>query len=169
MEDFNEIIFTKEECDKIISYTFNLSKTRQTKTEKRLVSFESCFLTPSIETNWIFDKLYSFLETKLNVSIVQPLENIMINRYDIGDEFEKHKDLYIKNQIYNIIVNLNEEYDGGDFKLYLPDFTLTKKTGNASIFENTRIHSVEKVTSGYRISMIAFFLRNNLKKSNKLL
>ena len=168
MEDFNQIIFTKEECDRIISYTSNLPKQKQVKTVNRVVSFEACFITPSIETNWIFNKLYSFLETKLNVSIVSPLESIMINRYDIGDEFEKHKDLYIKNQIYNIIVNLNEEYDGGDFKLYLPDFTLTKKTGNASIFENTRIHSVEKVTSGYRFSMIAFFLKTNFKKPSKL-
>ena len=169
MEDINEILFTKEECDRIISYTFDLSKGKQVRTPTRAVSFDSCFIIPSEETQWIFDKLYRFIETKLNVEIINPLEKIMINHYVIGDEFEKHKDLYFKNQIYNVAVNLNEEYDGGEFKLYLPDFTLNKTTGSACIFENTRLHGVTKITNGERFSMIAFFLRNNIKKSNKIL
>ncbi len=168
MKDFNQIIFTENECNTIIDFTSNLPKGKQVRTAKRAVSFGSSFLTPSDKTNWIFDRLYSFLESNLNVKIVSPLESLMINRYDIGDEFEIHKDLYFKDQIYNIVVNLNEEYEGGDFKLYLPDFTLNRKAGSACIFENTRLHGVDKITNGHRFSMIAFFLRSNLEKSNKL-
>lgn len=169
MNDISEIIFTKEECDDIIYRITELPKGKQIRTPDRLVSFECCFITPSPETQWIFNKLYEFIEDKLNVKIISPLERLMVNHYVVGDEFEKHKDLYIENQIYNVVVNLNEEYQGGEFKLYLPDFTLETKIGNACIFENTRLHEVTKILKGERFSMIAFFLRNNIEKSTKLI
>ena len=169
MNDTSNIIFTKDECSSIISYASKTDMNVRGKKYESLTTFKTCKLNPTNETNWIFDKIYKFLEISLNLKVVQPLENLMINRYDENDLFAKHQDLYFKNQIYNVVVNLNNEYAGGDFVLYEPDYILKKNIGNACIFEYTRWHEVKKIESGHRWSMIAFFLKNNVKHTNSII
>lgn len=169
MNDASNIIFTQNECDRIISYVSKADMNIRGEKYGKSTTFKTCKLTSTNETNWIFDKLYEFLETSLNLKVVQPLENLMINKYDENDSFIKHQDFYFKNQIYNIVVNLNNEYTGGDFLLYEPDYILTKNVGNACIFEYTRWHEVKKIEAGCRWSMIGFFLKNNIKHNNSII
>lgn len=166
--DNNYKVFSKDECNKIINYTIHLKKGKNFKTEKRNTSFESCFIPITEETKWIFVKLYSLLETVLNKKVVKDLESVMINHYYVGDRFQMHQDLYFKDQLHNIIVNLNEEYEGGDFKLYYPDFILNRESGNGCVFDYTRWHGVDEVLEGERYSLAAFFKRNNFNKNNLL-
>ncbi len=127
MKDVSDIIFTKEECDKIISYSnFNDFSNRHKIYYGTTSTYKSCKLLPSEKTYWVFDRLYSFLEDSLNLKVIKPLEDLMINKYNTNDSFLKHRDLYFKNQIYNIVVNLNDAYLGDGFVLYEPDYTLER-------------------------------------------
>ena len=169
MKDILVNLFTKEECDAIILYTYHIIKGTQRKIPGRNTSFQSCYITPNNDNEWVFQRLYDFLENHIGVKVTHSLDKIMINNYKIGDSFDKHQDLYFKNQIYNVAVNLNEEYEGGEFELFEPYFLIEKKAGNACIFENTRWHGVKPITSGERWSMIAFFLKDNLSKNKSLI
>lgn len=169
MEDILVNLFTKEECDVIISYTNDINKGTQRKIPGRNTSFESCYLTPNNDNEWVFQRLYDLLENQLSIKVTHCLDKIMVNHYTTGDSFDKHQDLYFKNQIYNIVVNLSEYYEGGEFELFEPYFLIEKKAGNACIFENTRWHGVKPILDGERWSMIAFFLKDNIDKNKKLI
>jgi predicted 2-oxoglutarate/Fe(II)-dependent dioxygenase YbiX len=164
-----EIIFTKEECDWIIEYTKFLKKKRQNPSIERFVSYEHFTLELNEETKWIYEKLNSYLEKVTNTTIIKEVDTVMINHYVIGDGFEKHQDLYFKNQTFNVAVHLNEDYEGGDFVFYEPDYVMPKITGLSYIFQNNRWHEVKKMTEGNRWSMIAFYKRENTKANNKII
>jgi hypothetical protein len=161
-----EIIFTKEECDKIIEYSQTLKKRRQKPSNGRLVSYEHYTLELNDDTEWVYKKLNSHLEKVTNTQVIKEVDNIMINHYTLGDCFEKHQDLYFKNQTFNVAVHLNENYEGGDFTFYEPDYIMPKITGLSYVFQNNRWHEVKKVTEGDRWSMIAFYKRENIKPTN---
>jgi hypothetical protein len=170
MEDKNDIIFTKEECDLII-------KESKTSVEfgikipipKKDHEFDWFFIRPNDKTQWIFDKLYKYIETELGVKVTKQIERIMLNHYKVNGRFFAHQDEYHKNEVFTLVINLNENYEGGEFKLYNPEFTLNKKTGNAVLIDNKRVHEVLRVTSGERWSIVAFFLRKDLIQNKKLL
>ncbi len=163
------MLFTEEECKKIIEHSNTLKKKRQTPSADRFVSYEHCDLLLTDDTKWIYDRLNSYLETVTKMGVTKDVEKVMINRYIVGDGFEKHQDLYFKGQIFNVAVHLNNEYDGGDFVFYEPDYTMPKNVGESFVFENTRWHEIKKVTSGERWSMIAFYTLDNVKPKNKLM
>jgi predicted 2-oxoglutarate/Fe(II)-dependent dioxygenase YbiX len=164
-----EIIFTEEECEKIINYTNYLKLRRQVPSPERFVSYQHYLLEPNLETSWIYQRLNSHLEKITNTKVIKEVENIMINHYSIGDGFEKHQDLYFKNQTFNLAVHLNDNYEGGDFVFDEPYYVMPKIVGGAYVFENTRWHEVKKVLSGDRWSMIAFYTRENIKSNNKFI
>jgi predicted 2-oxoglutarate/Fe(II)-dependent dioxygenase YbiX len=169
MKDILVNLFTKEECDAIILYASNYQKNRQKIIPGRNTAFEAYYMTPNNDNEWVFQRMYDFLENELGVKVTHSLDKIMINNYKINDSFDKHQDLYFKNQIYNVAVNLNENYEGGEFELFEPHFLIEKKAGNACIFENTRWHGVKPILNGERWSMIAFFLKDNIDKNKKLI
>lgn len=163
------MLFTEEECKNIISYSSILKKRRQVPSIERFVSYEHCDLQLNEDTKWIYDRLNLHLEKMANIRVVKDVDKIMINKYEIGDGFEKHQDLYFKDQIFNVAVHLNNDYEGGDFMFYEPDYIMPKNIGESFIFENTRWHEIKKVTSGERWSMIAFYTLDNIKWKNKLI
>jgi predicted 2-oxoglutarate/Fe(II)-dependent dioxygenase YbiX len=164
----NEPLFTKEECSKIIEYTNLLKERRQTPSSNRFVSYSHYTPELNSDTDWIYKRLNSYIESILNVTIIKEVDRIMINKYKIGDGFEKHQDLYFKNQIFNIAVHLNDEYEGGEFTFYDPDFTMSKFVGAAYGFDNVRWHEIKPITKGERWSMIAFYTSENVKAKTKL-
>ena len=164
-----DIIFTKNECDNIIEYCESLKKRRQKPSNERLVSYEYYTLELNDNTKWVYEKLNSYLEKITNTKVIKEVDNIMINHYTLGDFFEKHQDLYFKNQTFNVAVHLNENYEGGDFAFYEPDYIMPKVAGLAYVFQNNRWHEVKKITEGERWSMIAFYKRENTKPINKFI
>lgn len=164
-----DIIFTKEECDLIIDQVKVLKKRRQIPSPERFVSYEHYLLELNDDTNWIYLRLNSYLEKVTNTVIIKPVNTVMINRYVIGDGFEKHQDLYFKNQTFNVAVHLNDNYEGGDFVFSEPNFIMPKLIGCGYVFQNNRWHEVKKVISGERWSMIAFYTRENIKANKKII
>ena len=164
-----DVLFTKEECERIIDYTKFLKKRRQTPSSDRFVSYEHYTLELNDNTSWVYQRLNSYLEKITKTTVIKNVDRITINKYIIGDGFEKHQDLYFKNQTFNVAIHLNDEYEGGDFVFYEPNYIMPKIIGCSYVFENTRWHEVQKVLSGERWSMIAFYTRDNIKPENKLM
>ncbi len=114
------------------------------------------------DTKWIFEKLSEFFqeETKLKITTIK--NKIHFHKFVSGDWFGKHNDA-IDNRVYAIGVLLNENFEGGDFKLYNPDeYTLNKYVGNAYIFESKIEHEITPILSGERYSLLWFLQKDNL-------
>lgn len=79
------------------------------------------------------------------------------NRYGEGDFLEWHSDKHeiLDGATITFIIQLNDDYTGGDVK-YITNrinHTTPKKTGSVLIFDSNIIHSVDEVIKGTRYSL----------------
>ena len=165
------ISFTKEECKKIIKMSdvlegvyrdgINANVARPRKN----ISYTYYNIYSNLDTQWIFDRLYQYLDVEKNLKINNPLNVIHLHKYNKGNLFEKHRDIYYPNQVLNVGVCLNDNYEGGEFILFNPTEILPKKEGHIYSFKNTRYHEVTELTKGIRCSLIAFLYKDNLKNN----
>jgi hypothetical protein len=82
------------------------------------------------------------------------------NQYDGGDFLNWHKDSHeiINGATITIIIQLNDNYDGGEviYRLNNIDYSVPKKAGSLFIFDSNLEHNVNIVKSGVRYSMNAW-------------
>lgn len=156
------ISFTKEECDSIINLSTKLESTRRDETPRKIkYTFYSIGLNDN--TKWIFDRLDSYFTETLGIDVIKQLDAVHLFDYQEGDYFVRHRDIYYENQIYNIGVCLNEDYEGGEFVLHEPIYSvLPKKTGEIYTFKHSLEHEVLSVTKGHRWSLIGFYFYEHL-------
>jgi hypothetical protein len=161
-----KILFSKEECQSIISYGNNNITDWDIKDRK----YNSQSITYSLETKWLFDKLKKFFEEQSNIQIKKNKEIIHFHKFVKGDWFGKHNDIR-DNRMYAIGVLLNDDFVGGDFKLYKPDEqTLNKVVGNTYLFDVRIEHEITPILYGKRYSLLWFLQNEHIKtKTNKLL
>ena len=167
------ISFTKEECKKIIKLSdildgvirdgLNANVERPSET----ISYTYYNVYSNLNTQWIFDRLYEYLDVEKNLKINNPLDVIHLHKYNEGNLFQKHRDIYYPNQVLDVGVCLNDDYEGGEFILFNPTETLPKKEGYIYSFKNTQYHEVTEIKKGTRYSLIAFLYKDNLKNNNK--
>ena len=154
-----KILFTKNECDSIIwEETKNITNHSYMKDRK----YYSQQISYNENTKWLFEKLIEFfrMETKLEITTIK--NKIHFHKFEEGDWFGKHNDA-INNRVYAIGVLLNDNFDGGDFKLYNSDeYTLNKQVGNTYIFDAKIDHEITPVLSGERYSLLWFLQKDNL-------
>lgn len=165
------MMFTKEECEKIISMA-ELSLMDNSKSYFKYddnIKYKVLNIERNETTSWIFDKMCNYFTNKTNIKIKKPLDILHIHNYKVGDFFKKHKDNLYPTQIHNIGVCLNDDYDGGEFVLYEPYEMLPKKQGEIYTFESLRLHEVKEITKGERWSIIAFLHLDNLELKKGLL
>lgn len=157
------ISFTKEECDSIINLSTKLESTRRDETPRKIkYTFYSIGLNDN--TKWIFDRLDSYFTETLGIDVIKQLDAVHLFDYQEGDYFVRHRDIYYENQIYNIGVCLNEDYEGGEFVLHEPTYkVLPKKTGEIYTFKHSLEHEVLSVTKGHRWSLIGFYFYEHLE------
>jgi len=153
--------FTLKECNDIIELFSKLQVTQRDETPRR-ISYEFCSIPFSKEYIWIFNVFNSFLEDSFDIKVVKNLDTIHLFKYSVGDKFLKHKDIYYPGQVYNVGVNLNDNYKGGDFVLYEPYQIIPKHAGKLYTFKNTVQHEVIEVTEGIRWSLIGFYFYDHL-------
>jgi len=169
-----EILFTKEECDKIISYANQwhnreISVDYNTKQNKIGGKMLSHTLVWNDENKWVVDRITNWVN---NIPNIKKIKNNNIftayRNYKSGDYFIKHDD-HIKNgaeRIYTIGIQLNskEDFTGGDFKIYNGnnENVINFETGKIYIFESSTPHSVDLITSGNRITLMLFVENINL-------
>ena len=114
----------------------------------------------------IFTSLTDTLVSIINsTKIFNGIEYISIpkytfNQYDGGDFLNWHKDSHeiINGATATIIIQLNDNYEGGEvmYRLDNIDYTVPKKAGSVFIFDSNIEHNVNVVESGVRYSMNAW-------------
>lgn len=79
------------------------------------------------------------------------------NKYGIGDFLDWHSDSHeiINGATITYVIQLNDEYGGGNVKYSINDieYSVNKKQGSIFIFDSAILHSVDIVTSGVRYSI----------------
>jgi hypothetical protein len=158
------ILFTKEECETILSY----NDTYITNWNKIDRKYDSHPIDYSLESEWLFNKLKQFVETNSDIKIKKIKETIHFHKFIKGDWFDKHDDVR-ENRLYAVGVLLNNDFEGGEFNLYNPTKRpLNKIAGNAYLFDVRIEHEITPILDGERCSLL-WFLQDSHIKSNKLI
>ena len=161
-----KILFSKEECESIISY----NDTHITNWLMGDRKYNSQPINYSLETKWLFDKLKEFVEENTDIKIKKIKETIHFHKFTKGDWFGKHNDIR-DNRLYAVGVLLNDEFEGGYFKLYNPnEIILDKVIGNTYLFDVRIDHEITPILKGERYSLLWFLENEHIKiEINKLI
>ena len=130
---------SKEECNNYINI-FNNSKPEKYR-DTFILKIKDNLLLDHLKHEFKIDKL----QTPDNLEIVQwPENSFMEPHYDKGDTLA-------------FIVNLNDDYVGGE--TIIDGLNVTPKIGKVVIFSNGRLkHSVNKVEKGTRFTLIGWYI-----------
>ncbi len=159
-------LFSKEECNSIMLYN-------ETDITNWIVGdrkYNSQPINYSLETKWLFDKLKKFVETETKIKFRSIKKQIHFHKYVKGDWFGKHNDIR-ENRLYAVGVLLNDDFEGGDFKLHNPnEIILNKVVGNAYLFDVRIEHEITPILDGERYSLLWFLQNEHIKiEINKLI
>lgn len=159
-------LFSKEECQSIIFYGSN-NITDWNNNDRK---YHSQPIPYSLETKWLFDKLKTFFEEQSKIQIKKNKEVIHFHKFVKGDWFGKHNDVR-NNRLYAVGVLLNDNFEGGDFKLYNPtEQTINKVVGNAYLFDVRIDHEITSILEGERHSLLWFLENEHIKiETNELI
>jgi len=158
-----KILFTKEECDKII----NLKKINSQKWSFLDRDYNSNLIVFNEETGWIFDRLKDFFEITCDTKIIKLKQDIHFHYYCEGDFFGRHND-NVNNRVYGVGVLLNDDFNGGDFKFYdNENIVINKEVGNTYIFHVSTDHEVKHISRGERFTLLWFLEGENIKQKLK--
>ena len=163
--------FTGEECLDIIKFSSFCEENHFSvifKNQTKIFDYFFYTIIRNKNSQWIFDRLASYLHTFYpNNSLIQHPQ-LYLHRYPVGCKFDRHNDSTTHpDQLVNIGVCLNSDYDGGDFIFYTPDKILPKIEGTIYHMNSNRDHEVTEITSGERWSLITFLKEKDLGISNK--
>jgi len=179
-----EVLLTKQECQSIIDMidldnmgksivTYlnpNPNKTLDTNKTKKISEYRTSDEVKLFNNEYInnlllpkFQKLFEIYSLPISVSFL---------RYQTGHEFKIHTDNLEGNRVYTLSIQLNEEYEGGNFYIYKDKqrkekVQFNKTQGNVLVFDSNMEHLVEKITAGTRYAMVMWFERWNLKKGGR--
>jgi len=92
-----------------------------------------------------------------DMNLISNSYNIRILKYEKGQSIKDHVDVAGTIRA-SCTLNLNEDYEGGEFRFFNGKEKLTFKTGDALIFptEPIWIHGTEPITKGVRYSINCF-------------
>jgi predicted 2-oxoglutarate/Fe(II)-dependent dioxygenase YbiX len=153
------VLFTKEECESIITYN-NSNITNWERSDRK---YDSQPINYSNETSWLFNKLRLFFETESGIQIKLIKDKIHFHKFIKGDWFGKHNDARNR-RLYAVGVLLNDNFNGGDFLLYNPlERKLNKKIGNTYLFDVRIEHEITPITNGERYSLLWFLESEHIK------
>jgi hypothetical protein len=194
---YQEKIFTEDECNKIIDFSkiYNANpslrkaepnidfKTNRVDSviykngEKLGKRFFAHDILRNENTEWLFEKLFKWFENVSNI-LLSPntkKQNISLLKYETGDFFTKHTDIY-KNfewRRWTLNIQLDNKYDGGDYIIYLENgemITLSKEPGTAIAYWSGYEHEIKEITNGIRYSIVTSLSKNMIiEKTNKLI
>tara|TARA_R110002153_G_scaffold15754_3_gene56030 strand:+ start:527 stop:1129 length:603 start_codon:yes stop_codon:yes gene_type:complete len=96
--------------------------------------------------------------------LINASENIRILRYEKGQFIKDHTDIDHRTRA-SCTLNLNEDYEGGEFRFFDGQIKEVFKTGDAMLFpaEPIWIHGTEPITKGTRYSINCFLYNINDK------
>lgn len=170
-----ENFLTKEECDQIILLGESVGLTQMKsslivngKLIEENVSYSGnkrmgCYFYDDLLENELLKKITNkIVELSNNLNPFKGINysnvpKFSFNRYGEGDFLDWHPDNHeiLNGATITFIIQLNEEYEGGEVK-YITDgtnYTTPKKTGSVLIFDSNIVHSVDEVIKGTRYSL----------------
>ena len=193
---YQEKIFTKEECDKILSYTkiytdlpfrkleyrLDLANRRinefaKMENGKKLGKFFNVWdIVNDGESEWMFEKLFNWFS---NVSKVERNPDnkpvgCSLHKYSKGDSFMKHMDFNsnFPNRRWNLGIQLNDNYSGGEYICYdenNKEILLSKEVGNAIAYDATTLHEIKEIVDGERWSIVLTILKKDILEKMHLI
>jgi hypothetical protein len=192
---YQEKIFTKEECDKIISYQNTYLDLLYRSTEpsidlenRRIDSgkvlrgkkfgkfFNVWDISNDTESEWMFEKLLNWFSKVSNIerNTDNKLFGCSLHKYSKGDSFSKHIDLApgYEYRRYNLGIQLNDDYTGGEYICYDKnnnEIILSKEVGTAIAYSSTTFHEVREIHSGERWSIVMPIANYNIIETKHLL
>lgn len=166
MFSIKENYFTKEECDKILSYSNSAEKEFSKFNNVERISYYYINIFEDDNSKWLFDKINNFVESTTNMSVINSVGLSHLHYYKAGDKFGIHTDDNIPDQIFAVGVCLNDDYDGGEFILHNPHYVLPKSVGATYLFSTLRPHEINTILNGERWSLIVFFKKEHVKLNN---
>lgn len=156
---FEKTLFTPKECELIIS--LNKINSQSWKNNDR--DYKSSSIILNNNTDWIFQKLKTFFEDATGNKIIKLKEEIHFHIFNTDDWFGIHNDSR-DSRLFSVGVLLNNNFSGGDFKLYNPnEIVLNKTIGNSYVFDANISHQVTPIETGTRYSLIWFIQNNNIR------
>jgi predicted 2-oxoglutarate/Fe(II)-dependent dioxygenase YbiX len=115
--------------------------------------------------NKVIQQHYSHYKFKFPYIETSKLDQIDLLKYEIGGKYEIHTDhAYQAERTLTFILNLNEDYEGGDFVFYNQNNTEMKrvkcKTATCIMFPSNfqYPHRIEPMTKGTRYSIVAWLI-----------
>jgi hypothetical protein len=185
---YQEKIFTKEECDKIITYSNTYKNTegffnkQHIKiADNRIVSNTGRFsynvyaIPNNKNTEWVFNKLLNWfsLESGIKLNTAGKIQMCTLHCYSNGDSFAKHIDLMkgFENRRYNLGIQLNDSYEGGEYVCWdgnNNEVLISKQTGTALSYHCRIPHEIKKITNGERWSIVLPITKNQIIETKNL-
>ena len=181
MSIFNqEILFSKEECEFILSeHTDSIFKRSvagyihddmSDSVKKQIQDWRTSYdshidLTPKTK-NLLLSKL-----NKYGITNMEELSRVV--RYEKGQQFKKHRDSEdgYNHRYKTLVIQLSDEvdYEGGDLLVYDKEgneITANKNIGNMILFNSDLLHEAKPIISGTRYIWITWLRSTdfNLKK-----
>lgn len=167
-------------CKSLIEYVEHINKferqgttldTENVKDDARVVSGYSLKqdkITDIIfhrHTNEIIKKNYINYKFKFPQIHTAKLKSVDVLKYDVGGKYDMHVDHeFTIERTLSVILNLNEDYEGGDFIFYYQNGKEMKrvktKKGTVIMFPSNFLypHSVSPITKGTRYSVVSWLL-----------
>lgn len=161
-----KILFSKEECDVIITNYRKLERSWNKKDR----SYKSYPISYSDDNKWIFSRFLEFFESVSEFEVKKLKGDIHFHNFIFGDWFGKHDDNK-SGRLYAVGSLLNDDFEGGDFIFYNSSETLISKIpGNSYVFDVRIPHEVKQITLGSRYSLLWFLEGEHLKcRESKLI
>lgn len=170
-----EIIFSKNECDEIISFHSEYNRDQHynnSSVNQNDILYEASVLPKNPRTIFVFQKLFDFFEKKSKRKLYRYPTEVFIMRYGKGDKFMKHSDT-LSDRIYSVGIQLTDQYNGGEYLVYKNDSfnIISREIGNTYFMESSTLHEIKEIQSGVRYSLVAFIHKTDLieEKSKSLI
>ena len=167
-------VISTEFIDKIIPLTNQKAKENLTvghglDTDIRNVKgYHLTFNTPTDLFYWNYikeeiERLYTYYKIKFPKMTSSKINQIDLLKYSIGEKYEIHTDHYTtSNRHLSIIMNLNDDYEGGDLIFTDQKETEIKRLnlgkGSIVFFPSNFMypHGIQPITKGTRYSIVSW-------------
>lgn len=172
-------IFTKEECEKIIEFSktytdmpfremektidkdnHRIDQLVKNLKDKKLGKFFNIWdIINDKNSEWMFDKLSNWFSNISGVELSnEKIKGCALHKYSKGDLFMKHCDMtnIFSNRRWNLGIQLNDEYIGGEYILYQNEekYILNKEQGTALAYKSDIEHEITEILEGERWSIV---------------
>jgi PKHD-type hydroxylase len=169
---YQQSLFTKEECTKIITlgeslYPEDAKIVATVKNNTTIRDSKVSWIYPMEETTWIYARLFDSL-TYLNnqyfkFDLFGMVEGLQFTKYEApsghyGQHIDKLSGGIVRKLSITVQLSDPNDYEGGELNLiYDGDPTvISKEQGYLSVFPSYMLHQVQPVTKGTRYSLVCW-------------